>query len=114
MPRSIWSWVHPLAGVGILAALLWRLGSGPFVAGLRLIDAHALGAALGIGVLTTWACAWRWSLVAGGLGVRLPLHTAVAHCYRATFLNARNIASCAPSTTCAMRSRRLPCAALRR
>ncbi|GAA3246924.1 YbhN family protein [Dactylosporangium siamense] len=88
MPRSIRSWVHPLAGVGILAALLWRLGGGPFVAGLRLIDATALGAALGIGVLTTWACAWRWSLVAGGLGVRLPLHTAVAHCYRATFLNA--------------------------
>ncbi|GAB3841908.1 YbhN family protein [Dactylosporangium cerinum] len=88
MPRSIRSWVHPLAGVGILAALLWRLGGGPFVAGLRLIDAPALGAALGIGVLTTWACAWRWSLVAGGLGVRLPLHTAVAHCYRATFLNA--------------------------
>ena len=88
MPRSIWSWVHPLAGVGILAALLWRLGTSPFVAGLRLIDAHALGAALGIGVLTTWACAWRWSLVAGGLGVRLRLHTAVAHCYRATFLNA--------------------------
>ncbi|MDG6105090.1 flippase-like domain-containing protein [Dactylosporangium aurantiacum] len=88
MPRSIWSWVHPLAGAGILAVLLWRLGSGPFVAGLRLIDAGALGAALGIGVLTTWACAWRWSLVAGGLGVRLLLRTAVAHCYRATFLNA--------------------------
>ena len=63
MPRSIWSWVHPIAGAGILAVLLWRLGSGPFVAGLRLIDARALGAALGIGVLTTWACAWRWSLV---------------------------------------------------
>jgi glycosyltransferase 2 family protein len=88
VPRSIWSWVRPLAGIGILAALLWRLGTGPFVAGLRLIDGAALGAALGIGVLTTWACAWRWSLVAGGLGVRLPLHTAVAHCYRATFLNA--------------------------
>jgi glycosyltransferase 2 family protein len=88
VPRSVWSWVHPLAGAGILAALLWRLGTGPFVAGLRLIDGGALGAALGIGVLTTGACAWRWSLVAGGLGVRLPLHTAVAHCYRATFLNA--------------------------
>jgi uncharacterized membrane protein YbhN (UPF0104 family) len=86
--RSLWSWVRPLAGVGILAVLLWRLGTGPFVAGLRLIDGWALSAALGIGVLTTWACAWRWSLVAGGLGVRLPLRTAVAHCYRAIFLNA--------------------------
>lgn len=88
MPRSIWSWVRPLAGAAVLAALLWRLGTGPFVAGLRLIDGRALGAAVGIGVLTTWACAWRWSLVAGGLGVRLPLPAAVAHCYRATFLNA--------------------------
>src|SRR6266540_2555429 len=33
-------------------------------------------------------CAWRWRLVAGGLGVRLPLRTAVAHCYRSVFLNA--------------------------
>ncbi|MEE6261587.1 lysylphosphatidylglycerol synthase transmembrane domain-containing protein [Plantactinospora sonchi] len=77
-----------LAGVGILGFLFWRLGAGPFLDGLRLIDAGALAAALGIGVLTTVCCAWRWSLVAGGLGVRLPLGSAVAHCYRAVFLNA--------------------------
>jgi uncharacterized membrane protein YbhN (UPF0104 family) len=53
-----------------------------------MIDGWALTAALGIGVLTTVCCAWRWSLVAGGLGVRLPLRTAVAHCYRSVFLNA--------------------------
>ncbi len=33
----------------------------------------ALLAAFGIGLATTVACAWRWSLVAAGLGVRLPL-----------------------------------------
>jgi glycosyltransferase 2 family protein len=33
-------------------------------------------------------CAWRWSLVARGLGVRLSLRSAVAHCYRSVFLNA--------------------------
>ena len=55
---------------------------------MRLIDGWALPAALGIGALTTVCCAWRWSLVAGGLGVRLPLRTAVAHCYRSVFLNA--------------------------
>ncbi|RQX29028.1 hypothetical protein DLJ57_22210 [Micromonospora chalcea] len=54
---------------------------------MRLIDAPALAAALGIGVITTVCCAWRWSLVAGGLGVRLPMRAAVAHCYRAIFLN---------------------------
>jgi uncharacterized membrane protein YbhN (UPF0104 family) len=86
--RLIWSWVRALGGMGILAALLWRLGSGPFLDGLRLIDGWALVAALGIGALTTVCCAWRWSLVSGGLGVRLPLITAVAHCYRSVFLNA--------------------------
>ncbi|MEV1287413.1 lysylphosphatidylglycerol synthase transmembrane domain-containing protein [Micromonospora sp. NPDC049679] len=86
--RLLWAWVRTLSGVGLLAFLLWRLGTGPFLDGLRSIDGWALGAALGIGALTTVCCAWRWSLVAGGLGVRLPLRTAVAHCYRAVFLNA--------------------------
>jgi len=86
--RLLWAWVRPLGGVGILAFLLWRLGTGPFLDGLHLIDRWALAAALAIGALTTVCCAWRWSLVAGGLGVRLPLRTAVGHCYRAIFLNA--------------------------
>ncbi|WP_410808850.1 lysylphosphatidylglycerol synthase transmembrane domain-containing protein [Micromonospora sp. 067-2] len=83
-----WAWARVCGGVGLLAVLLWQVGSGPFLAGVRLIDAPALAAALLIGVLTTVCAAWRWSLVAGGLGVRLPLTTAVAHCYRAVFLNA--------------------------
>lgn len=87
-PRLIWAWVRLLSGVGVLACLLWRLGTGPFLDGLRLIGGWALAAALGIGALTTVCCAWRWSLVAGGLGVRLPLPQAVAHCYRSVFLNA--------------------------
>lgn len=86
--RSWWTWIRPLAGVGILAFLLWRLGTSAFVDGLRLIDGWALTVALGIGVLTTVSCAWRWNLIATGLGVRLPLVTAVAHCYRSVFLNA--------------------------
>ena len=86
--RSFRAWVRTLGGAGILAFLLWRVGTGPFLDGLRLIDSRALAAAIAIGALTTVCGAWRWSLVAGGLGVRLPLGTAVAHCYRATFLNA--------------------------
>jgi glycosyltransferase 2 family protein len=86
--RSLWAWVRPFAGVAILAVLLWRLGTGPFLDSLRLINTGALLAALAIGALTTVCCAWRWSLVAGGLGVRLPLGAAVAHCYRSVFLNA--------------------------
>ncbi|MEH1165204.1 lysylphosphatidylglycerol synthase transmembrane domain-containing protein [Micromonospora sp. CPCC 205539] len=83
-----WAWARVVGGVGLLAALLWQVGGGPFLTGVRLIDAPALVAALLIGVVTTVCAAWRWSLVAGGLGVRLPLATAVAHCYRAVFLNA--------------------------
>ena len=69
------TWVRPLLGLAVLAVLVASVGTGPFLAGLRLIDAPALAAALGIGVITTVCCAWRWSLVAGGLGVRLPMRS---------------------------------------
>jgi hypothetical protein len=88
MTRSFWAWAKVLGGAAILVVLLWRVGSGPFLQGLRMIDGWALAAALGIGLLTTWCCAWRWSLVSRGLGVHLPVRTAVAHCYRSTLLNA--------------------------
>lgn len=85
--QAPWAVLRALAGAGLLAALVWWLGTGPFLAGLRLIDGPALAAAVAIGLVTTVCCAWRWALVAGGLGVRLPIGTAVAHCYRAVFLN---------------------------
>jgi uncharacterized membrane protein YbhN (UPF0104 family) len=40
-----------------------------------------------IGALTTVCCAWRWTIVARGLGLRLPFPAAVAACYRSVFLN---------------------------
>uniref|UniRef100_A8M5L5 Dolichol-P-glucose synthetase-like protein n=1 Tax=Salinispora arenicola (strain CNS-205) TaxID=391037 RepID=A8M5L5_SALAI len=85
---TVWAWARTLGGVGVLALLLGQVGIGPFLDGVRLITVPVLAAALAIGGLTTVCGAWRWSLVAGGLGVRLPLRTAVAHCYRAVFLNA--------------------------
>jgi glycosyltransferase 2 family protein len=88
VPRAVWGWARTVGGAAVLAVLLWRVGTGPFLDGLRLIDGWALVVALGIGALTTVCSAWRWSLVAGGLGARLPLRTAVAHCYRSVFLNA--------------------------
>ncbi|POX45653.1 hypothetical protein C3489_33695 [Streptomyces sp. Ru71] len=77
-----------LAGVLILGLLLWRLGTGAFLDGLRRIDVPTLLAAVGIGAVTTACSAWRWSLVARGLGIRLPLSSALAGYYRALFLNA--------------------------
>jgi uncharacterized membrane protein YbhN (UPF0104 family) len=85
--RRFWPWLRVLLGVGILAALAARLGTGAVVDGLRAIGPGAVLAALGIGLLTTVFSAWRWCLVARGLGLRLPLATAVADCYRALLLN---------------------------
>jgi uncharacterized membrane protein YbhN (UPF0104 family) len=85
--RRLWPVLKMLVGVGIMAALVERLGSGAFVDALRAIDAAAVLAALGIGLLTTVFSAWRWCLVARGLGMRLPLVAAVADCYGALLLN---------------------------
>src|SRR6266545_3919659 len=86
--RSIWTWTRLAGGAVILAVLVWRVGAGPLVDGLRLTTGWALAAAVAITSLTTLCCAWRWSLVAGGLGVEMPLRTAVAAYYRSQFLNA--------------------------
>jgi uncharacterized membrane protein YbhN (UPF0104 family) len=85
--RALWRWARVLGGLGILAVLVWQVGTGPFLAGIRRVDATALIAALVIGAVTTVCCAWRWRLVAHGLGVRLPLGGAVAAYYRSQFLN---------------------------
>jgi glycosyltransferase 2 family protein len=77
--------------IGVAAATLaflgWRVGTGPFLDGLRTVDGKALAAAMGLAVLTTVCCAWRWKVVAQGLGVEVPLSTAVAAYYRSIFLN---------------------------
>ena len=88
MKRSIWAWVRVLGGVGILAVLLWRLGTGAFVDGLRVINGPALVLAFAIGVTTTVFSAWRWCLVARGLGMKLSLRGAIADYYKALFINA--------------------------
>jgi uncharacterized membrane protein YbhN (UPF0104 family) len=85
--RSIFRWVRPAVVVAVLAALTWRLGSGPFLDGVRAIDGGALAAAAAIFLLTTCCAAWRWRIVAGGLGVDVPPGTAVAAYYHCLFLN---------------------------
>jgi hypothetical protein len=51
--RSLLAWVRSIAGLSIIAFLLWQLGTGPFLGGLRLIDGWGLTVAVGIGLLTT-------------------------------------------------------------
>ncbi len=81
-------WLRAAGGLVLLGLLVWRLGGGPFLDGLRSVDARALLLGLVVGVPTTVCCAWRWRIVARGLGVGLPLRTAVAACYRSQLVNA--------------------------
>lgn len=85
--RRTWAWARPLGGAAILGVLVWRLGTGPFLDGVRLISVWSLLATCSITVVTTVCSAWRWQTVARGLGVGLPLGTAVAAYYRSQFLN---------------------------
>jgi uncharacterized membrane protein YbhN (UPF0104 family) len=79
--------VRLAAAAATLAVLVWQLGTGPFIDGLRAVDGGALAAASALAAPTTVCCAWRWRIVARGLGVELPLGTAVAAYYRSIFLN---------------------------
>lgn len=85
--RRNWTWLRLLGGVAILALLVWQVGTGPFLHGVRSVSAGALILAFGIGLISTVCCAWRWQVVAGGLGTRLPLGSAIAAYYRSQFLN---------------------------
>jgi len=87
MSRTLWTWARPLGTAVVVAVLVRQLGTGPFLDGVRRIDRPSLAAAAGIAALTTVCCAWRWSLVARGLGVDLALRTAIAAYYRSLFLN---------------------------
>ncbi|WFB84746.1 flippase-like domain-containing protein [Streptomyces sp. B146] len=86
--RALRAHLGTLVGAVILGVLLWRMGTGVFLNGLRRIDGPTLLAGLGIGLVTTVFSAWRWVLVARGLRILLPLRAAVADYYRALFLNA--------------------------
>ena len=83
--RPRWAWARALVGMGILALLVWWVGTGPFLDGIRAQRRRSL-LAFGIGVVTT-RLRLAVDLVAAGLGVRLPVRDAVAAYYRSQFLN---------------------------
>src|SRR5213075_2626210 len=87
MSWSARAWGHVVGAVLTFGALVWRLGTGPFIDGLRSVDGGALAAAAGIAALTTACYGWRWKIVARGLDVDLSLRAAVAAYYRSVFLN---------------------------
>jgi uncharacterized membrane protein YbhN (UPF0104 family) len=87
MSRTVRAWVRLVGSTLILTVLVWRLGTGPFLAGIEAVDGRALLAVSAIFALTTVCGAWRWTIVSRGLGVGLSLQAAVASYYRAVFLN---------------------------
>ncbi len=87
MSRALSRSVQVLGPALVLGVLVWRLGTSPFLDGLRTVNGAALAAATGLVALTTVCSAWRWKMVAGGLGDDLSLPTAVAAYYRSLFLN---------------------------
>jgi glycosyltransferase 2 family protein len=87
MSRSARAWARLLGSAFTIAVLVWRLGTSPFIHGVRAVDGRVLAAAVALALLTTVCCAWRWKIVADSLGVGLPLSAAVAAYYRSIFLN---------------------------
>ena len=85
--RSVGRWASPAVAAVVLAVVIWRLGTGPFLAGLKGVDGRAVLAVAVVVLVTTLCSAWRWTIVARGLGVRLSLPAAVAAYYRSLFLN---------------------------
>lgn len=81
----------PLLRVSATAAVLvlvaHHLGAAPFRHGLSALGLPALGVAAALTLVTTLCAAWRWSVVARGLGISLRRSTAVGAYYRSQFLN---------------------------
>jgi uncharacterized membrane protein YbhN (UPF0104 family) len=87
MSGSTWARLRFAGGGAILLVLVWRLGTGPFLHGVRTVDAPALALGTLVAVPTTLCCAWRWRLVARALDVGVSLPVATAAYYRSQFLN---------------------------
>jgi uncharacterized membrane protein YbhN (UPF0104 family) len=82
-----WAWVRLLGALAVLAVIVWRVGTGPFVDGIRTISAWEVVAALAITAVTTASSAWRWRVVAARLDISLTRSNAIARYYRSLFLN---------------------------
>lgn len=81
-------WWRVGAGLAVLAVVVVRLGTGPFVDAVRATDPLAVLAALAVTGVTTLSCACRWRVVAARFGIDVPLGGAVAAYYRSQLLNA--------------------------
>jgi uncharacterized membrane protein YbhN (UPF0104 family) len=74
-------------GLLVLAVLASRVGTEPFVAGLKAVGPASLVAAFVLTALTTTVSTQRWRLVGQASGVRITLRAGVAADYQSQFLN---------------------------
>ena len=80
-------WLRPICGAAILAVVMWRVGTGPFVTGLRAVSVWPVLAAAAITFVSTVCAAWRWRVVARGLSLAITMPAAVSAYYRSQFVN---------------------------
>lgn len=85
---TVWRRLRAPAALLILGVVVHKFGTSALVGALERIDAQAVVLTFVFSVPATVLSAWRWRLVAGRLGIELPLRTAVADYYQAMFLNA--------------------------
>ena len=82
------AWGRLAVGAAVLVVLGLRLGTGPFVEALHRTTLTAVAVAAAVTAMTMVCCAWRWRLVAHGLGLHVPMRSAVGSYSRAAFLTA--------------------------
>ncbi len=70
-----------------MALLVGRFGADAVLDGFRRLDVTSVAVALVVGLVTTVAAAWRWTVVADGIGLSVRLPTAVAAYYRSQLVN---------------------------
>ncbi len=87
MDRRWWALVRVAAGAAVLGILAWRVGTQPFVAGLRAVGTESVAAALVLVAGSTLCAAERWRLIARTAGITITTREAVAAYYRSQFLN---------------------------
>lgn len=88
MRRRLTAWVRLCLGVGVLAFLAVQMGAAPFLDALGSLRWPVLALAVGLMAVATFCSAWRWRLVAKGLGIPVPLPAAVAAYYQSQLLDA--------------------------
>jgi uncharacterized membrane protein YbhN (UPF0104 family) len=86
--RVAWPWLRLLGGAAVLAALLWRFGTGPITGAWQVTSWPAILGALTLTAAATSTSAWRWRTVARAYGVPLTHRASFAAYYGSQFLNA--------------------------